>query len=1672
MNDPPVAAHGGPYAIDEHQARGGSYTATFDATASADDFGIWMYEWDFGDGTTGTGATPTHTYTAPGSYTVTLTVTDNGRQTTTTSTLIAVTTNGAPIANAGPSQTTEVGLPVTLDASGSTDDVAIFSYLWDFDLPPFTEDFASSFLDPEVWIASTNVVATGGEALVTGAGSWGNRYLATSGLFERVAGDSLTGRIMVESGGNRYVMWGVKNDNTNYSYTQFPHAIYFNNGSINIYESGSNRGSFATFTDNTSYDVRIDLKAAGATYYYRETGTGGWTQLYDSNTSTTTPLRLGATVHSGIIHLDDFAGPVLSGSRNDQTTAEVAYKQAGTYHPAVTVTDNALQSDTDATTITVVVGDPPVANAGGPYNTNEDVPTRFNGRGSSDDFGIQLYTWDFGDGTTLTTRNPSADHRYTAAGSYTATLTTTDFAGQSASDSVTVNVSADPVVACVPWQFTGGIEVPHDTWSGKQITLKGVVWSLHGPLTYTWNFGDGSAPESGTVSDNRHIQAKHTYTGVDGAPFVATLTVTDADGRSASDSYLVRIRAKSQEIETNVAIDEGLWYLQGVQARSEADNLLFGSWTYSSYRAHATGSAVQAFEINGHRELGDVREDPYVETVSRGLHSLFSLLRTAPIGQQTYGDPDTNGNGLGIEVASGRPIYEGGMVMDAIASSGAAATFADTGPTGVHHRSYKDIAHDMVDQYAWGQYDHATVGGGWRYSWNSGPDNSACQWAAIGLHAAKEIFGLDTPQWVKDRNDVWLSYSFNGAGFGYTGAGNGVAQTPSGLVQMSFADNDTTDPRWVAAENTIATNWNSWYRGTNNYYALFAVTKSMRLALPSPVVNLTGTGANNGLDWFNDPTVGVARTLIDDAFASTDGSFAGSGSWVQQPTRTAWGIIMLTPTLFVQPPVADAGSDRVWGVDVPLTLDGSGSFHLDPFRSIVKYEWDLDGDGVYDTSSTDPTTTVTYSSADYPPATLPQNVTVRLRVTDNNAPPKTDTDTAVITVAVPPHPPIADAGGPSTCTAGIPCTLDGSGSFDIDPTDFITAWEWDTNNDGTFGDVTGKLLVVTFTTPGVQNIGLRVTDNAVLNDTNGNGVQDPEERLADFDFTTVTVVANQPPVANPGGPYAVDEGSSVTLDGSGSSDPNGDPLTYAWDLDNDGAYDDGSNATAAYTGVDDATATVGLWVSDGILIDTTTTSVVVNNVAPAVTAGADQAIDEGTTAAITATFTDPGTLDTHTATVDWGDGSPLGAVSVTEAGGNGSLATSHAYAQDGTYTVTITVTDDDGGSGQATLQVTVRNVAPVVDAGTDQGAIVGQTVSLPPATFTDAGTDDTHTATVDWGDGTPAAAAPVSEAGGAGSATGSHAYAASGLYTVTVTVTDDGGASGSDTFRVSVGSGNAPPTADAGGPYAVDEGGAVTLDAGGSSDPNGDPLTYAWDLDDDGVYTDAATATTLYDGVDDGTYPVAVKVSDGTLSDTGTSQVVVNNVAPTVVAGPDQAIDEGGSVVLAATFTDPGTLDTHTATIDWGDGSASEAGIVSENGGNGDVAGSHTYPTAGAYTVTVTVTDDDGGVGSATLLVSVAAPKMPPITDLTARPKLDKVQLVWSCVANAASYNIYRSTTAGGPYQLVAANHTTAYCTYLDQGLVTGTTYHYVVTWLDGSGKESPLSNEASATPATRTRTR
>ena len=151
----------------------------------------------------------------------------------------------------------------------------------------------------------------------------------------------------------------------------------------------------------------------------------------------------------------------------------------------------------------------------------------------------------------------------------------------------------------------------------------------------------------------------------------------------------------------------------------------------------------------------------------------------------------------------------------------------------------------------------------------------------------------------------------------------------------------------------------------------------------------------------------------------------------------------------------------------------------------------------------------------------------------------------------------------------------------------------------------------------------------------------------------------------------------------------------------------------------------------------------VSNVGPVVDAGGDRPVDSSVVLH-DMTFKDPGRLDTHTATVDWGDGSPAQSVDAIEAApGGGVVTASHTYTSSGTKTLKLCVQDQGGATGCDTrvLEVTATNATP--NALTVAGPTVpeGSSASVPVA-FTDANVDDTHTVTVDWGDGT--ATEPVS----------------------------------------------------------------------------------------------------------------------------------------------------------------------------------------------------------------------------------------------------------------------------------------------------------------------------------------
>ena len=317
---------------------------------------------------------------------------------------------------------------------------------------------------------------------------------------------------------------------------------------------------------------------------------------------------------------------------------------------------------------------------------------------------------------------------------------------------------------------------------------------------------------------------------------------------------------------------------------------------------------------------------------------------------------------------------------------------------------------------------------------------------------------------------------------------------------------------------------------------------------------------------------------------------------------------------------------------------------------------------------------------------------------------------------------------------------------------------------GPFVDITAALTNGTYSfdpgnlPPGSHHLNVRATDT-----------------LAQTRESAITFVVNTPPVANAGGNRTVSEGETLTFNGSGSSDTENPLFGYRW------GFDDGSFVTdvvSSHAYPQNGTFPVSLTVTDTAgSVDIDTVQITVNNVAPTVAPIIDKQSNEGELVSFHSTFVDPGVLDTHTALIDWGDGTLPESAQIVEQQGAGTVSGSHVYTNDGRYSVTIRVTDSDGAESSTRFEVQVTNLAPTVVTATDLTGNEGQSLDFI-ATFTDPGIRDTHTAIVSWSDGTQSVGS-VTEANGSGTVTASHIFADNGIYPIRVDVTDNTGATGS-----------------------------------------------------------------------------------------------------------------------------------------------------------------------------------------------------------------------------------------------------------------------------------------------------
>jgi len=464
-------------------------------------------------------------------------------------------------------------------------------------------------------------------------------------------------------------------------------------------------------------------------------------------------------------------------------------------------------------------------------------------------------------------------------------------------------------------------------------------------------------------------------------------------------------------------------------------------------------------------------------------------------------------------------------------------------------------------------------------------------------------------------------------------------------------------------------------------------------------------------------------------------------------------------------------------------------------------------------------------------------------------------------------------------------------------------------------------------------------------------------------YSTVTV-RDLPPTANANGPYTANQGQTLTHNASGS-DPNGGPVLYAWDLNNDSVFErPGQSITNTWLGA--GVFTIGLIVTDtGGLTTTVTTTVTVNNVAPTINSviPSPTTVNQGESVTVTVTATDPGgASDPLTYAFDCDDD---GVYEIGPQSGNEAVCVMRPA---GARTIRVRVTDSNGASTIGTTTVTVNNVAPTINSVIPSPTTVNQGESVTvTVTATDPGAgSDPLTYAFDCDDDGAYEIGPQS---------GSQAACTmrpAGARTIRVRVTDSNGASIIGTTTVTVN--NVAPTIVSltnSGPIIEGNSVTVTLTA---TDPGGasDPLTYAFDCNNDGNYEigpQSGNSAACFFG-DNGVYTVGARVADSNGgSASSTTAVTVNNAPPVILAinnnGPRLPNDP---VIIRVAATDPaGANDPLQYEFDCDNDGTYEVGPQA------DFTAACVFSSLGDYTVNVRVTDGDGGVATGSTPVSIVS---------------------------------------------------------------------------------------------------
>ncbi|MBM4065868.1 MAG: hypothetical protein FJ266_09555 [Planctomycetes bacterium] len=555
-------------------------------------------------------------------------------------------------------------------------------------------------------------------------------------------------------------------------------------------------------------------------------------------------------------------------------------------------------------------------------------------------------------------------------------------------------------------------------------------------------------------------------------------------------------------------------------------------------------------------------------------------------------------------------------------------------------------------------------------------------------------------------------------------------------------------------------------------------------------------------------------------------------------------------------PVANAGVDQTAYVGNVVTLDGSGSTDVD--GNLLTYSWS------FNSKPTDSTATLSDTTAVKPNFTVDKAGTYEVSLIVNDG--MVDSAADTVTISTLNSAPVADAGTDQTPYVNDTVTLDGSSSYDVDGNLLMYSWAFNSkpaDSTTTLSDVAAVNPTFTVDKAGTYVVSLIVNDGTVDSAT---------------DTVTISTL-NSAPVANAGTDQTPYVNDTVTLNGSGSYDVDGNLLTYSWAFTtvpqgSNAALSDTAAVTPSFTVDKAGTYVVSLIVNDGTVNSTAdTVTISTLNSAPVADAGADQ------TPYVNDTVTLDGSssydVDGNLLMYSW-------AFTTVPQGSNAALSdaaeVNPTFMVDkaGTYVVSLIVNDGTVNSAADTVTISTLNSAPVANAGLDQSVYVGNTVTLDGSGSSDV---DGNALSYSWSF-TSRPSGSTAALNDTTSANPTFTVDKAGTYVASLIVNDGTVNSAPDTIIISTI--NVAPVADAGVDQSVNVNDTVTLNGSGSSDADGDTITYGWSFTtkpsgSTAVLSGATSANPTFTADKVGTYVVSLMVNDGTVNSSPDTVTITAN---------------------------------------------------------------------------------------------------------------------------------------------------------------------------------------------------